>query len=326
MISVIVPAYNTEKTIQKTLVALNNQNYLKNNFEIVCVDDGSTDGTKEIIKRFKRVKLIVAEHKGPAAARNLGVKHAKGEILLFTDADCVPSKNWIRNMAEPFRDKEIEGVSGTYKTLNKNSLTARFAGYEINERHKKLRKEKYTDFIGTYSAGYRRKTFLEFGGFDTTFSTASGEDPELSFKMSMKKLKMIFQPKAFVYHKHPDSLWKYLKQKFWRGYWRIFLYRKHPHKMLKHSYTPKSLFVEIAWTEITLLLLVLGIAKLVPLYFGLSSLLILFLITLPFSIRILIKDKITGFLSPPILILRNIFIGLGILYGLLNLIVSNLKK
>jgi cellulose synthase/poly-beta-1,6-N-acetylglucosamine synthase-like glycosyltransferase len=317
MISVIIPAYNAEKTIKRTLSALTNQNY-RDKYEVIVIDDGSIDDTIKIVSKFKNVKLISIKHSGPATARNVGVKNAKGNIILFTDADCVPSKNWIKNMIVPFKNKEIVGISGTYKTLNKNSLIARFAGYEIETRHEKLKKEKYIDFIGTYSAAYRKNIFLKFGGFDESFQIASGEDPELSFKINKAGLKMFFQPKAFVYHKHPDNILKFLRQKFWRGYWRVFLYKKHAYKIFRHSYTPKSLFVEEALTGVTCLFLFFGLTGLLSLYYGLLSLFVIFLFTLPFSLRVFIKDKTVGFLSPFIIILRNFFTGLGIIWGLLN--------
>ena len=152
------------------------KNQSSKNYEIIVVDDGSKDNTLNIVKKFRGVKLIKQIHKGPASARNLGVKHSKGGVVLFTDADCVPNKDWINNMVQPFKDKKIVGVVGTYKTLNKDSLIARFTGYEIMERHKKLKKERYTDFIGTYSAAYKKIFFLKFGGFDEKFSTSYGED------------------------------------------------------------------------------------------------------------------------------------------------------
>jgi len=316
MISVIIPAYNAENVIKDCLISLLSQNYPKNNYEIIVVDDGSSDKTKEIVKNFKNVRLIEQNHKGPAAARNLGVRKSKGDIILFTDADCVPSKNWIKFMTEPFKDKTIVGVSGTYRTLNKNSLIARFAGYEIEERHEKMKYEKTIDFIGTFSAAYRKNIFIKFGGFDENFPIASGEDTEFSFKISEKKLKMVFEPRAYVYHRHPDTLIKYLKQKFWRGYWRILLYKKHTKKLVKHSYTPRRLFIEIILTGVTLLFFLLTILKIISFIFPLASFLILLLTTIPLSIKIAKKDFQVAFVSPFILILRNIALCLGILYGI----------
>jgi len=319
-ISVVIPAYNAEKTIEDTIKALLNQDYPKKGYEILIVNDGSTDSTREKIKKFKIVKLFEQKHKGPAAARNLGVKHSKGDIILFTDADCIPAKNWIKNMIKPFEDKDIAAVAGTYKTLNKENLIARFIGYEIEDRHRKMRNKKTIDFVGTYSAGYRKNIFLKFKGFDITFPTSSGEDPELSFRMSKEGYKIVFNPKTFVYHQHPNTLIKFIKQKFWRGFWRIHLYKKHKGKIFRHSYTPKSIYLEITFLGFSIVLLTLNIFGLILLFYGLSTLFLTFLLTLPLSFRIFKKDKITGILSPLLIFLRNFAIGLGILCGLIFLL------
>jgi glycosyltransferase involved in cell wall biosynthesis len=319
LISIIIPVYNSEKTIDETIEALMKQNYSKKDYEIIVVDDGSTDRTVDVVKKFKTVKLVKQKHKGPAAARNIGVKHAKGGIILFTDADCIPIKNWIKNMVKPFKNKKIVGVSGSYRTLNNDKLVARFTGYEIADRHKSMEKQKNIDFIGTFSAGYRKDIFLKFKGFDESFPIASGEDPELSFKINKAGLNMVFQPKAFVYHKHPDSLKKYLKQKFWRAYWRIALYKKHKDKIFGDSYTPKSFYLELSLLGITCLLLFFGLLKIISLFFGSFFFLLVLFLTLPFSFKVFKKDKIVGLLSPLIIILRNFIAIFGIFFGLILL-------
>ncbi|MFH8119628.1 MAG: glycosyltransferase [Candidatus Aenigmatarchaeota archaeon] len=317
MISIVIPAYNAEKTIANTIKALLKQNYPKKDYEIIVVDDGSTDNTVNVVKKFKKVRLIKQKHKGPAAARNLGAKKAKGSIILFTDSDCVPGKNWIKFMIEPFKNKEIVGVSGTYRTLNKESSIARFIGYEIERNHEVMKKKKYIDFIGSYSAAYRKNIFLKFGGFDENFPIASGEDPELSFRISKAGYKMVFQPKAYVYHKHPDTLWKFLKQQFWRGYWRVLLYKKHSDKMFRHDYTPLTLYFEIMLLGLACISILLGIFKFFQLFYGFLLLFLTFLMTLPFSFRIFKKDKVVGIMAPLIILLRNFSVGLGIIFGMI---------
>jgi len=323
MISVVIPAYNSEKTIASTIKALLKQNYPKNKYEIIVVDDGSTDKTIEVASKFP-IKIIKLKHKGPANARNVGAKRSKGSIILFTDADCVPDKNWIRNMVEPFKDSKIVGVSGTYKTLNSDKLIARFAGYEIEHRHQKMKKQRYVDFIGTFSAGYRRNIFLKFKGFDTRFKTSSGEDPEFSYRMAKAGFKMIFQKKAFVRHLHPDTIWKYLKQKYYRAFWRNFMYwEKHKDKILSDSYTGKMLFPQIFLSGMLSLL----ISSLIFFnYLKLSSiwsvplliLLIAILFNLDFITFLYKKEKKIALLSPFILSIRNIVVVFGILVGVVK--------
>ncbi|MCD6590358.1 MAG: glycosyltransferase [Candidatus Aenigmarchaeota archaeon] len=323
MISVIIPVYNGKETISKTLGSLLNQTYHKNKYEIIIVDDESTDGTPEVVKKYvkkypKLIRFYRQKHKGPAAARNLGAKKAKGEILLFTDADCIPEREWIEEMVKPFKDKEIVGVQGRYRTRQK-CLIAKFAQMEIDDRYNRMKKRKYIDFIGTYSAGYRKDIFFKFGGFDESFPVASGEDPELSFKISKSGYKMVFNDRAVVYHKHPNSLLSYLKQKFWRAYWRVLLYKKHPDKLVRESYTPQTLKFQIAFLFLFLLTSFLSLLSLAFLSLCLAFLMLLFICTLPLSIKNFKRDKSVGFATPVILVLRACAFAFGLVCGAVRL-------
>ncbi|MFH1391815.1 MAG: glycosyltransferase family 2 protein, partial [Candidatus Diapherotrites archaeon] len=197
-ISVIIPAYNSEKTIGNCIEAIRNQDFSEP-FEIIVVDDGSKDETSDAAEELGAV-VLKQKNSGPAKARNLGAKNAKGDILVFTDADCVPEQNWLKEMTAPFKHKEIIGVQGAYNTKQK-SITARFNQIEIEERYDRMKRKSETlDWIGSYSAGYRKKDYLEVGGFDESFPKASGEDPELSYKLAKLGKKLVFNPKAIVYH------------------------------------------------------------------------------------------------------------------------------
>ncbi len=195
MISVIVPVYNGEKTIDKCLASLLKQT--KKPDEIIVVDDGSKDQTKAVVEKFSGITFLEQEHKGPAAARNTGARKARGDILLFIDSDCIASESWVAEMAKPFENKNISGIQGRYKTEQKDTV-ARFVQLEIEDRYDRMKKRSYLDFIGSYAAGYRKDIFLEFGGFNETFTMASGEDPELSFKLAKAGHKMVFNPNAVV--------------------------------------------------------------------------------------------------------------------------------
>jgi glycosyltransferase involved in cell wall biosynthesis len=109
-ISIIIPTYNEEENISKCIYSLENQSY--KNFEILVIDDGSKDNTKKIIKKYKRVKLIEGEHKGPGFSRNIGAKNAEGEILVFVDADMTFDKNYLKDLIKPILDnKELIGTT-----------------------------------------------------------------------------------------------------------------------------------------------------------------------------------------------------------------------
>lgn len=309
-VSIIIPAYNAEKTIVGVLEALKKQNFPKNKYEIIVVDDDSRDNTVKVAKQFG-VNVFANPHKGPAYQRNFGAKKARGNIILFTDSDCIPDKNWIKEMTMPFAEKAIVGVSGAYRTLNKDKIIARFVGYEIQKRHEAMKKRKYISHIGTFSAAYRKNTFLKFKGFDTDFPIASGEDPELSYQIAKAGYKMVFNPKAFVWHPHPQSLKKLLKQQFWRGWWRVNVHKKHIDKIIKDTYITKELFFEILTTGFFGLFLIFSIFNPVFLYFSFGSLLLEILSSLKFSFWVGKYDKKISVVAPFVIFLRNIFFTAG---------------
>lgn len=334
-VSVIIPCYNAERTILRTLEALDNQTV--KGFEVILADDGSKDRTVSVAKSFKpkNFKLIVLaeKHAGPAAQRNRGAEKAKGGVLLFTDSDCVPDKDWIKEMARPFQDKNIVGVSGTYRTLNNDKLIARFEGYEIAKRHERLARQKYIDFIGSFSAGYRKNIFKTFGGFSSDFKRADAEDPELSFKIAKAGYKMVFNPKAAVAHPHVSTLKKFWNQKFSRGYWRVLLYKKHPEKMRGDSYTGKEVPASIA-----LLLLILFFAAftlidtalvrlwqaapIINWYMLIGSIGLFYLVNLSTIFFMTKKEKKMAVIAPLLMFFRTLAWGLGFAWGLVNLILK----
>ncbi|HLC79221.1 MAG TPA: glycosyltransferase [archaeon] len=240
--SIIIPAYNSQKTIKGCIEALQNQIF-DGDYEIIVVDDGSTDETAKIAKS-SGAKVILQSNSGPAKARNAGARKAKCKIFVFTDSDCIAQKNWLSEMLSPFKDPKVVGVQGAYKTEQK-SLLARFSQIEIEERYELMKKADQLDWIGSYSAAYRKEDFFEAGGFDESFPKASGEDPELSYKISKKGKKLVFNPNAIVLHTHPDTLEKYLKTKYYRAFYRVDLYSKHKDKIVKDSYTTFEIKLQI---------------------------------------------------------------------------------
>lgn len=317
-ISVIIPVYNSVLKLKKCLEALEKQTYSREQYEIIVIDDGSVENINSMVNDL-HIRYYLQPHRGPAAARNKGVEMAKGSIVLFTDADCMPDENWIQAMVSSFQSPEIVAVKGVYNT-RQQEFWARFAQIEFNERYKLLLKNKFIDMIDTYSAGFRKDAFLSTGGFDTSFPFPNNEDTDLSYKMSQKGYKMVFNPDAVVWHSgHPDTLRKYMKLKFWRGYWRMVVYQRHAHKMIKDSYTPQTLKFQIIVSFLLILtLFLMPFNPSVMFYLFLIGAFLFLASALPF-VRIAMKDDIRiGLLSPFLLFLRAISLGSGALFKLLK--------
>jgi glycosyltransferase involved in cell wall biosynthesis len=315
-ISVIIPAYNAEKTVAETLRSVLNSAFPKNQFEVIVVDDGSKDNTVKILKQTKNVRVFARKHAGPASQRNFGVRMAKGDIVLFTDSDCIIPKDLLKRVSDDFKKYEIVGVGGTYRTLNRESLIARYVGYEIGLRHE--RENKFTDFLGTYCCAYKRDIFLKFGGFYEKFLTASGEDPELSFRVS-RKHKLLLDKKLFVWHPHPDSLRRYLRNQYWRAYWRVLMYKKFPKKILGESYTGKEIPMASAFMLLFLLTLFLSAFQGYLIYVSLLCLLLFYSVYYRFFRFLMKEEKMQVLYALIILPIRTIICFLGFFYGLIKI-------
>lgn len=318
-VSVVVPARDAAHTIGSCLEALLAQSASPGWYEVIVVDDGSSDETRDVAER-KRVKVLSQGHEGPAAARNRGVAEARGEIVLFTDADCVPAANWLDEMIKPFQDQEIVGVKGAYRTRQRG-VVPRFVQWEYEERYQRMARLPRIDFIDTYSAGYRRDVFLRAGGFDTGYPNASVEDQELSFRLARQGYTMVFNPQAVVYHQHPETLRAYFRRKFNIGYWKVRVLRSYPQKAVADSHTPQTLKAQMILLAVLLPLLALSLVR--GSFGWLAGLAALgFLISaVPFTVGALRKDLLVGLLAPFFLVVRALALGWGMITGLIDLAV-----
>jgi len=207
-VSVIISVFNEEKYIVNCLQSLTKQTF--KDFEIIVVDDGSTDKTKAKIRslRLDNLSYLYQQHQGPAKARNLAGQKARGEVLVFVDADMYFDKNFLRDLLEPiFKGK----ARGTYSlkeyVANWDNLWARCWNYNWNLPDKKRINPQSADQAKDFRA-ILKKDFLKVNGFDPTGYT----DSWTLFK------KLGFRPwptKAYYYHYNPASLKEVFKQAKW---------------------------------------------------------------------------------------------------------------
>lgn len=312
-VSIIIPTFNGASRIGNCLDALQKQ-IADRDAEIIVVNDGSTDNTIEVVKRYPGVRLISQANAGPASARNLGASEAKGTIILFTDDDCVPMPNWLDTMLTPFSDPEVIGAKGTYRT-HQRRLAARFVQIEYEDRYRLMASLPNIDFIDTYSAAFRRDRFLEMGGYDTSFPVACAEDIELSYRMAARGWKMKFVPGAIVYHQHPDSFWRYLKKKYKFAFWRVLAVKKNPDKAVKDSHTPQLMKLQLLFAPALVTGLGADLFVRPPVSISAIVAAVFLLSTISFSVRAALKDPIIGLLAPGILAARSCAQLLGIVSG-----------
>ncbi len=313
-VSVIVPAYNAAQTLERCLTALAAQGFPSDEFEIIVVDDGSTDGTADIAARFSTVRLIHAEQRGAAAARNRGAREARGDLLLFTDADCEPTACWIETLCAALVAPRVVGAKGTYRTRQREWV-ARFVQLEYEEKYARMRRAATIDFIDTYSAAYRRDVFLANNGFDESFPTASVEDQEFSFRLAEQGHAMVFAPDAIVYHQHAATLAAYARRKFRIGYWKVRVHRRHPGKMLHDAHTPATVKIQMG---LFLVIVVAALAALVApaALLLVSALVVAFALSaVPLIVFIARRDAPIALIAPLLILLRAAALGAGWVAG-----------
>jgi cellulose synthase/poly-beta-1,6-N-acetylglucosamine synthase-like glycosyltransferase len=315
--SVIVPAYQAMSVIGSCVQALNRQTIPREQFEVIVVDDGSTDRTAAVAREAGADHLLLCTHQGPAAARNMGTEAARGEIVLFTDADCEPVPEWLEQMVAPFADPQVMGAKGAYHTRQRE-FVARLVQLEYDVRYERMAALSRIDFVDTYAAAYRRDLLLRYGGFDRAYPIPSAEDVDLSFRLARDGHEFRFVPAARVWHRHPTSLKYYLIRKGRYGFWRALLYLRYPNKIRGDAHTDPALKIQFALLAATGLLLAGGIVWRPMWGAGAATLLAFFGTTLPFVRWAWSRDRRVALLWPPITLLRIAMQGGGLAVGLIR--------
>ena len=313
MNSVIIPAFNVEKMIGACLDALLAQTAPRESYEIIVVDDGSTDATRAVAES-RGVAVLTQPNHGAAAARNVGAQHARGDVLLFIDADSTPDARWIEAMTAPFADPSVAGVSGEKKTRQRN-LWARYVQLEYDFKYDRMDARGVTDFIDSSTAAYRRDVFQSSGGFDTALLEA--EDTDLSFRLAERGCMLVLARDAVVYHTHPESLAEYLRRKYRYAVWRAAVYARHPRKAASDTRTPPSQKLQVAIAAVLPLALI-GALVWHSLAWLVAALLVGFVVTtLPFAARCWRASPLIGLVAPGTLWLAAYAGGAGALAGFL---------
>lgn len=198
MISVVIPTYNEERNIERCLQALDEQTIPRKDFEVVVVDGQSSDRTVEIAERYAD-KVIQQVSEGVGGARNDGVKVAEGEIVVTTDADCVPYREWLEVVQEHFKNEGVVAVTGIldpfdYEGLNiYETYVYRLLFQLSNHLLSVFAMVGYYHLCGANSA-FHRDTFLEIGGYqDLPYS----DDVEI-YKRLKPKGKMVLDKRMKV--------------------------------------------------------------------------------------------------------------------------------
>ncbi|PWH20035.1 MAG: glycosyl transferase [Ardenticatenia bacterium] len=231
--SVVVPTFNRSDTLRQTLAALVGQDYP--DYEVIVVDDGSTDDTGEMVRQaFPGVHYLHQSNRGPAAARNAGIHAASGEIIAFTDDDCLPPYNWLTRLADGYaRHPEVVGVGGYLEApaeVLQHNILARYERYMTREHYGARDEEVVGGFEcpagGTCNMSYWRSVLIEVGGFDEGFRYAAGEDTDLKWRICRTGAQLLYMP-IKVTHLQPYTFGSFRRQQIIRGRGAAHFERKH---------------------------------------------------------------------------------------------------
>lgn len=206
-ISVVIPAFNEERILAETIAAVKANDFPVDDYEIIIVNNGSTDRTSEIVRRAN-VKLVECNRRFVGAARNLGVESAQGEYLAFLDADCVPHSDWLR---EGLKSLELEPcITGAVCGIPKDAEWLEKAWFS-----QKRSGRAEVAHINSGNLFVPRRLFAEVGGFDETMS--SGEDAEFCCR-AKTKVRVIADDRIQVVHfGNPKTIKAFLKREIWHG-------------------------------------------------------------------------------------------------------------
>lgn len=323
-VTVVVPVRNGMKVLPLCLNAMKTQTYPAELFEVIVIDDESTDNTAAMVEEMAnqwtasgvktRLRLIRKPWGGAGAARNRGVEEGWGDVVLFTDADCEPVSSWIEEMMKPLEDPRVQAVAGGYLTKQTSSV-ARLAQAEFEDRYRFVAKHKYVDIAFTHSAAVRRPAFIDSKGFDERIPN-NADDLELSYRLAVAGHRIVFAPKGLVYHQHPATWGDYIKKKMGRGYWRTLVFKRYPEKLAADSYTPQTLKLQILLVGLTALLAAGGLLLSSQLWWVAALLLAVTVgTTLPFVSRMNTPLQLK-LLAPLFLVVQAGAIGFGTFRGL----------
>jgi cellulose synthase/poly-beta-1,6-N-acetylglucosamine synthase-like glycosyltransferase len=226
-VSIVVGVRNCEGTVGAAIESLLAQTYPKDRYEIILVDNESTDRTSDIIARYPVKALFEDRGHSAAHARNRGIREASGEIVAFTDGDCIAHPDWLASGLAGFTEPRIGCVAGEIEAHPPKIFAQHYA-----ERHKALSQtytltQAFKPYPQTANAFYRRSVLEELRYFDTSLVIV--EDADLAWRMQDELgLTIAFRPEAIVYHQHRETLRELLRQR--RGYG-VLLYRKYRQQM-----------------------------------------------------------------------------------------------
>ncbi len=233
-VSVVVPVRNAARTLPYCLAALDRLEPAPS--EIVLVDNGSTDGSSELLRTFAlrrtdRVQIVEEPRRGISRARNAGIRAARGEVLAWTDADCAPTSPWLHHITQPLSEAAVGGVAGMVSPAPPSTLVELFCGLYTFQTPKQPKiHSTWTPWTGGHAGAnfaVRRSLALDLGGYDEDVMYG-GDDYDFCARLYSHGARIVYTPNAQVWHHHRSTVRGMMRQAFGQG-------QSHPYLLKRHT-------------------------------------------------------------------------------------------
>jgi len=316
-VSVVVTVYNAERTIGKCLESIMKLEYPEDKLEVLVIDDGSTDNSVDMIRKYP-VRLLRKRNSGYPSAMNAGIRKSRGNIVVIVDSDIYITREWLVKVLREFDDSKVGIVEGYVATAPTKNFWAKLAGYEVEDRCTRI-ESKYMDYLSSTCTAYRKEIFDSVGFFDEGLRRNSDED--LSHRAFKYGWKLIFRKDVMCFHDWRSSFGSYFMQQLYQGKYMVKIIRKAPSLLLGKRGQPAHLYVPIVLTFLLFL---------APLYFFLNCIWVLTLLLaglivyhIPVTIRILNRHRDWAMLLFPIAInVRYVAWLMGFVAGIMTEIIQ----
>jgi mycofactocin glycosyltransferase len=222
--SVVVPVYNSERTLEPLIDSLLALDYPRECVEFIVVDNGSTDGTAAILARFAdRIQRVVEPKRGRSAARNRGIAEARHDLVAFTDADCVLHPMWLRHLLPPLLEPGVGISGGRIQAVEPCNAIAKFGEF-VRDHNLAINVYK-PPYVDTSNWASPKSVLVAMGGFDEGLPRC--EDVDLAFRIFQSGYRIVYSDDALVRHRNRSS-WKGLfKDGFEHGFHSVPVLTKH---------------------------------------------------------------------------------------------------
>lgn len=236
-LSVVIPTFNRRSSLEVVLPSLLQQTIVPERYEILLCDAGSVDGTDELVRELnagERIRFSPGGDSGRAGARNRGLREARGELVLFTDADIIAEPGLLQAHADRHARRPGCAVVGCEIQVQSLDEYQEFRkSPQSHARHRPSRQTLPWHYFLTGNASAGRQLLVDVGGFDEAFQGYGHEDLELGYRLARRGTPLLYAPEAINYHWHPVPFDEQCRKMYLAGRSTVTFYRKHKDRRIQ---------------------------------------------------------------------------------------------